>query len=54
VAVWGRQSRGASTSPKKIGAVTVTRIAHLARSQFDLFAIVQRINQSGPVFRFNR
>ncbi len=31
--------------------VTVTRIDRLARSLFDLFAIVQRINQSGAVFR---
>jgi DNA invertase Pin-like site-specific DNA recombinase len=31
--------------------VTVTRIDRLARSLFDLFAIVQRINQVGAVFR---
>jgi DNA invertase Pin-like site-specific DNA recombinase len=31
--------------------VTVTRIDRLARSLFDLFAIVQRINESGAVFR---
>jgi DNA invertase Pin-like site-specific DNA recombinase len=31
--------------------VTVTRIDRLARSLFDLFAIVQRINDSGAVFR---
>ncbi|UGY20888.1 recombinase family protein (plasmid) [Bradyrhizobium septentrionale] len=31
--------------------VTVTRIDRLARSLFDLFAIVQRINQGGAVFR---
>ncbi|WP_224497019.1 recombinase family protein [Bradyrhizobium septentrionale] len=31
--------------------VTVTRIDRLARSLFDLFAIVQRINESGAVLR---
>jgi len=31
--------------------MTVTRIDRLARSLFDLFAIVQRINQNGGVFR---
>ncbi|MEY9463326.1 recombinase family protein [Bradyrhizobium ottawaense] len=31
-------------------AVTVTRIDRLVRSLFDLFAIVQRINDSGAVF----
>jgi DNA invertase Pin-like site-specific DNA recombinase len=32
-------------------AVMVTRIDRLARSLFDLFAIVQRINESGAMFR---